>query len=207
MTRLLIADDHPIILSGLEALLRGSRFEIAGSVTDGAAALAAARADPPDILLLDVQMPKLSGVEVLRLLKADRSAVAIVLLTASLEDDHLLEAMRLGVRGIVLKEAAHVRLLECLETVARGGTWVEASILERWREAATHGGQRGPLEGLAPRERQLAQMVARGLRNREIGDALGLSEGSVKVFLHRIYRKLKVGSRTELALLVDQAAR
>lgn len=207
MIRILLADDHPIILSGLEALLRDSQFRIVSSVTDGAAALAATRADPPDILLLDVQMPKLSGVEVLRLLKAEGSPVRTVLLTASLDDGNLLEAMRLGVNGIVLKEAAHARLLECLEAVARGGTWIDACILERWREAAARGEARGPLDGLAPRERQLAQMVARGLRNRDIGEALGISEGSVKVFLHRIYRKLKVGSRTELAILVEQAAR
>jgi two-component system nitrate/nitrite response regulator NarL len=207
MTRLLLADDHPIIISGLEALLRDTDFHIERAVGDGPAALAAVRQDPPDILLLDVSMPTLTGVEVLRLLKAEGSTVATVLLTASLDDGNLLEAMRLGVRGIVLKEAAHSRLLECLETVARGGTWIDACILERWREAAAQGEPRGPLDGLAPRERQLAQMVGRGLRNREIGEALGISEGSVKVFLHRIYRKLKVGSRTELALLVDQAGR
>ena len=207
MIRLLVADDHPIILSGLEAMLRGSGFVIAGSVTDGAGALATVRKDPPDILLLDVRMPTLGGVEVLRLLRAEGVRVPVVLLTASLDDGHLLEAMRLGVDGIVLKEAAHTRLLECLEAVARGGTWIDACVLERWREAAARGGPRSPLDGLAPRERQLAQMVARGLRNREIGDALGLSEGSVKVFLHRIYRKLRVGSRTELALLVEQASR
>jgi two-component system nitrate/nitrite response regulator NarP len=207
MIRLLVADDHPIILSGLESLLRDSEFAIAAVASDGAAALALARSDPPDLLLLDVRMPTLGGVEVLRLLKADGRDVPTVLLTASLDDDHLLEAMRLGVGGIVLKEMAHVRLLECLRTVASGGTWIDAAILDRWREAAAHGRPRGPLDRLAPRERQLAEMVGRGLRNREIGDALGVSEGSVKVFLHRIYRKLNVGSRTELALLVEQAAR
>jgi two-component system nitrate/nitrite response regulator NarP len=205
MIRLLVADDHPIILSGLEALLRDSPFAIASSVTDGAAALASVRRDPPDILLLDVNMPALDGVEVLRLLKGEGSPVAIVLLTASLDDGNLLEAMRLGVDGIVLKEAAHTHLLECLEAVARGGTWIDRAVLDRWREAAARGTARGPLEGLAPRERQLARMVARGLRNREIGDTLGISEGSVKVFLHRLYRKLKVGSRTELAVLVEQS--
>jgi len=207
MTRLLVADDHPIILSGLESLLRDSEFEIAGAVADGAAALAAARDDPPDILLLDVRMPTLSGVEVLRVLKTEGRTIPTVLLTASLDDGHLLEAMRLGVGGIVLKEMAHARLLECLRTVAAGGTWIDAAILDRWRETVAQGRPRGPLDGLAPRERQLAEMVGRGLRNRDIAEALGVSEGSVKVFLHRIYRKLKVGSRTELALLVEQAAR
>jgi len=207
MIRLLVADDHPIILSGLESLLRDSEFVIAGAVADGAAALAAARDDPPDILLLDVRMPTLSGVEVLRVLKAEGRTIPTVLLTASLDDGHLLEAMRLGVGGIVLKEMAHARLLECLRTVAAGGTWIDTAILERWRETVAQGRPRGALDGLAPRERQLAEMVGRGLRNRDIADALGVSEGSVKVFLHRIYRKLKVGSRTELALLVEQAAR
>jgi two-component system nitrate/nitrite response regulator NarP len=206
MIRLLVADDHPIILSGLESLLRDTEFTIVGAVADGAAALAAARADPPDILLLDVRMPTLGGVEVLRLLKAEGSPVPTVLLTASLDDGNLLEAMRLGVGGIVLKEMAHAQLLECLRAVSKGGIWIDASILDRWREAAAHGKPRGPLDALAPRERQLADMVGRGLRNRDIAEALGVSEGSVKVFLHRIYRKLKVGSRTELALLVEQAA-
>jgi two-component system nitrate/nitrite response regulator NarP len=207
MIRLLLADDHPIILSGLESLLRDTEFAIVGAVADGAAALAAARADPPDILLLDVRMPTLGGVEVLRLLNAEGSTVPTVLLTASLDDGNLLEAMRLGVGGIVLKEMAHAQLLECLRAVAAGGIWIDACILDRWREAAAQGKRRGPLDGLAPRERQLADMVGRGLRNRDIAAALGVSEGSVKVFLHRIYRKLKVGSRTELALLVEQAAR
>jgi two-component system nitrate/nitrite response regulator NarL len=207
MIRILVADDHPIILSGLESLLRETEFVIARAVEDGAAALAAVREEAPDILLLDVRMPTLTGVEVLRLLKAEGSRVPTVLLTASLDDGNLLEAMRLGVGGIVLKEMAHARLLECLRVVAKGGTWIDGCLLERWREAAAHGQPRGPLDHLPPREQQLAQMVARGLRNREIGEALGLSEGSVKVFLHRIYRKLKVGSRTELALLVEQAAR
>lgn len=207
MTRLLIADDHRIIISGLEALFRGTHYEIAGFVTEGGAVIGAVHAQRPDILLLDVSMPDMNGVEVLKALRGEGIAVPVVLLTASLDDGHLLEAMANGVEGIVLKEGAHSQLLACLDAVSKGERWIDAPVLERWREAAARGPRINPLERLTPRERQLAEMVGRGMRNREIGEALGLSEGSVKVFLHRIYRKVGIATRTELALLAEQAAR
>jgi two-component system nitrate/nitrite response regulator NarP len=207
MTRLLIADDHRIIISGLEGLLRGTAYEIAGFVTEGGAVFDAVRTHRPDILILDVSMPDMNGVEVLKALRGDGVTIPVVLLTASLDDGHLLEAMSVGVEGIVLKEGAHNALLACLDVIAKGGRWIDAPVLQRWQEAVARGPRISPLAGLTPRERQLAEMVGRGMRNREIGETLGVSEGSVKVFLHRIYRKIGIATRTELALLAEQAAR
>jgi two-component system nitrate/nitrite response regulator NarL len=207
VTRILIADDHRIIISGLEALFRGTAYEVVGFVTEGTSVLPAVRLHRPDILILDVSMPDTNGVAVLKGLRSEGVTVPVVLLTASLDDGHLLEAMAAGVEGIVLKEGAHSQLLACLDAVSKGERWIDAPVLERWREATARGPAVRPLDGLTPRERQLAEMVGRGLRNREIGEALGISEGSVKVFLHRIYRKVGIATRTELALLAEQAAR
>ena len=203
MTRILIVDDHRIIVTGIESILRGTGFEVAGSVADGrdvAAAVAEAR---PDILLLDVSLPGQRGIEVLRALRAEAVRLAIVLLTAGLDDGELLEAVRLGVDGIVLKEGAHNHLLPCLEAVRGGGRWIDPALVRRTLDLAMTGGEPAdPYRGLTSGERSVAALAAEGLRNRDIASRLDLNEGTVKVCLHRIYRKLGVGSRTELAIRV-----
>jgi two-component system nitrate/nitrite response regulator NarL len=152
-------------------------------------------------LLLDVSMPGLSGIELLRALRAAGDARPVVLLTAGLEDAALVEAIALGVNGIVLKEGAHNLLIPCLETVRGGERWIEQDLLGRADEIASGGGVPvDPLALLNPRERRIAELVVRGLRNREIGERIGTNEGNVKVYLHRIYRKLGISSRTEMVL-------
>jgi two-component system nitrate/nitrite response regulator NarL len=201
MTRILIADDHPIIVSGLRAVLADSDYVVVGAVSRGDEVPAAIAAHAPDILLLDVSMPGLSGVELLRALRGAGDRRAIVLLTAGLDDAALLEAVELGVNGIVLKEGAHSLLIPCLDAVRDGGRWVEPGLLQRALDLALSGGAGAdPLAPLTDRERSIAGLVVRGLRNREIAERLSMNEGNVKVYLHRIYRKLGVGSRTELLL-------
>jgi two-component system nitrate/nitrite response regulator NarP len=124
-----------------------------------------------------------------------------VLLTAALDDQALIEAVRLGVEGIVLKEGAHQLLIPCLDAVREGRRWIQQDLLQRALDLQMRGGAApDPLRGLSERERAIAGLVARGLRNRDIAERLGVNEGTVKVHLHRIYRKLGVGSRTELVL-------
>jgi two-component system, NarL family, nitrate/nitrite response regulator NarL len=200
MTRLLIADDHPFIIAGLEAILGDSTFQIVAKAADGEAVLDAVAETNPDILVLDVAMPKRSGIDVLRSLRSRGDKRPVVLLTASLDDNVLLEALELGVNGIVLKEGAQNLLVECLTAVRQGKRWIQPGLLERARQAEEGGGDL--LAALAPRERGIVALVAQGLRNREIGAELGMTEGTVKVYLHRIYEKLGVGNRTELAMLV-----
>lgn len=201
MVRLLIADDHPIIVSGLEAVLRDTDYRVVGSVGDGARVIETVAATSPEILLLDVSMPGMCGLEILRALRAEPSPLQIVLLTAALDNADLLEAVRLGVNGIVLKESAHAQLVECLDQVRSGGRWIDRTLLQRALDLTVAGEASGdPLAALSERERIITSLVSQGLRNREIATRLGMNEGSLKVSLHRIYRKLRVENRTELAI-------
>ena len=199
--RLLLADDHPMIRAAIEVLLRGTGFELVGMAGTGETTLAEVERLRPDILLLDLQMPDGNGLDVLRRLKAARSPVRIVMLTAGIDDSALLEAKSLTVHGIVLKNSDPAFLLDCLECVRDGRSWFDPDLTKRARQLSTGSGRRIPL---APRERQLIGFVRKGLRNREIAEQLGVTEGTVKVYLHAIFEKLAVGNRTELAIRADE---
>ncbi|MGZ3247702.1 MAG: response regulator [Croceibacterium sp.] len=201
MTSVLLADDHPFMRTGVEAVLRGTRFEIVAMANDGDEALAAVARHDPEICIFDVRMPKRSGVEALEALRAKADMRPVVLLTAALEDHALLGAVRAGVNGIVLKDGAEDALLDALEKVAQGEKAIPQVLLQRALDLSLSGGKSDPLAPLAPRERQIAAQVGRGLRNREIADILAMSEGTVKVYLHTIYQKLGIKNRTELALI------
>lgn len=206
--RLLIADDHPILVSGIEAVLRDTRYRVVGTVGTGAAALEAIPTLRPDILLLDVQMPEGTGIDVLRTLRGRGDMRTVVLLTANLSDERLLEAIDFGVQGIVLKEGAEHLLVRCLDEVAKGGRWIDQSLLQRALDLKMKGaaGAKEGIAALSTRERAVAALVAKGRRNREIAEELRITEGTVKVYLHNIYEKLGVTNRTELALLARDAS-
>jgi two-component system nitrate/nitrite response regulator NarP len=208
MTRVLIADDHPIMLSGIEAILRDTEYMVVAKVTNGAAVLEALPSARPEILVLDVQMPERTGLDVLRTLRERGDQRAVVLLTASLDDNSLLEAIQLGVNGIILKDGAQSLLLRCLEDVGSGRRWIEKSLLERALEISMGGGHesRDGLAALSKRERAIVGLVAQGLKNRDVASELGITEGTVKVYLHRIYEKLGVSNRTELAIHARDAS-
>ncbi|HET9427064.1 MAG TPA: response regulator transcription factor [Allosphingosinicella sp.] len=208
MIRLLLADDHPLMLSGIEAMLRGTAYEVVAKANDGVAALEAIPGARPDILVLDLKMPLRNGLDVLRTLRARGDQRPIVILTADLDDQSLMEAIQLGVNGIIMKEGAENLIVTCLDHVARGERWIERSVLQRALDITLRDGAepRGALGALAPRERAISRLVGAGLRNREIADELGLSEGTVKVCLHRIYEKLEISNRTELAMLARELA-
>ena len=197
MTRILIADDHPMIAAALEVLLRGSDYQLIGRARSGADALAQVQRVKPDILLLDVNMPDGSGLDVLKQLRESRRAPAVILLTAGMDDPQLLTADGLEPEGMVLKTSDPALLLECMEQVRGGGKWVDPEIAERTRVAKDKA-SRAP--SLTPRERQLVELVRQGLRNRDIAAQLGVTEGTVKVYLHAIFDKVGVDNRTELAM-------
>lgn len=199
--RLLLADDHPMIRNAIEALLRDTEFEIVGMAGTGQATLDEIDRLKPDLLLLDLQMPDRNGLDVLRHIKAGKSAMRVVLLTAAIDDSALLEAKALKVHGIVLKNSDPAFLIDCLDSVRAGRNWIDPELNARARMLAAGGG--GGVS-LAPRERQLIGFVRRGLRNREIAEELGVTEGTVKAYLHAIFEKLGVGNRTELAIRADE---
>ena len=201
MTRLLLADDHPMIRAALEMLLRNTDFEIVGMAGSGEATLKAVEELRPDLLLLDIQMPDGTGIEVLRRLRSVGSRLRVVLLTAAIDDVQLLEAKALKAQGIVLKNSDPAYLLECLESVRGDRNWIDPELATRVRRLGARTGRRA---SLAPRERQLIGFVRKGMRNREIAEELGVTEGTVKAYLHAIFEKLGIGNRTELAIRADE---
>ncbi|MEI6643506.1 MAG: response regulator transcription factor [Novosphingobium sp.] len=201
MIPVLVADDHGFIRAGVEAVLRGSRFQIVAATASGEETLAAIAMHDPAIVLLDINMPGMNGVQTLEALRARGDRRAIVLLTAGISDRQLLAVMRAGVEGIVCKDGAEGELIDVLEKVHAGGKAVDAALLQRALDLSLSAETGGPLERLNQRERRIARLVARGMRNRDIGGELGIGEGTVKVYLHAMYQKLGIENRTELALL------
>ena len=203
MKRILLADDHPMIRTALEALLRDTEFEIAAMAASGAEALQALERVRPDILLLDLQMPGGTGMDVLRTIRAAGNKVDTILLTAAIDDSALVEAKTLKVQGIVLKNSDPAYLLDCLDSVSHGRVWIDPELAERVKELARSLGGSGAAP-LSAREQQLVGLVRQGLRNREIASQIGVTEGTVKVYLHAVFQKLGVSNRTELALRADE---
>lgn len=196
-----LADDHPLVLRGLcQLIATRPQFEIVSTATDGTAAIDDIRRHAPDVAVLDVNMPKLSGLDVLRAAVAERLATRIVFLTASLTDERMLQAVNLGIYGIVLKDSAPESLLDCLDQVVAGGRWLAADLVQSalTRETARRRNSRGPIEALTAREAEVMRLVTSGLSNKQIARQLALSEGTVKIHLHNVYRKLDLGSRTAL---------
>jgi DNA-binding NarL/FixJ family response regulator len=200
--RLVIADAHPLILAGLQHLFhQEDDLYIVACCRDGEETLKAVYQHHPDVLILDFRLPGKDGWVVLQELVEEPLPVRVVLLAAALDVDEALQACRLGVSGVVLKEMADHLLIPCIRKVYAGGRWIERSSISRAvdtllrREAGEH----KLAKILTPREREMVGCVVGGLHNREIADKLGISEGTVKIHLHHIYKKLQVSSR--LALL------
>jgi DNA-binding NarL/FixJ family response regulator len=199
---LVLADDHPIVLDGLENLFRQEAdFTVLGRCVNGEEALRAVREYRPDVLILDIRMFKMDGLAVLREMKKEGLSTRVVLLTAALDEDQVVEAIRLGVSGVVLKEMAPQLLVQCVRKVHAGEQWLERQSFGRAMERMLRreAGAREIAGILTPREIEIVRMVATGLRNKLIAEKLFISEGTVKIHLHNIYEKLQVSDRLELA--------
>jgi DNA-binding NarL/FixJ family response regulator len=199
---LVLADDHPLILDGLENLFCTEKeFEVLACCIDGIETLEAVRKHQPDVLILDIRMPKKDGLDVAREIQKEKLSTRVVLLTAELDEGEFLEAVRLGVKGIVLKEMAPQMLLKCVRKVHAGEQWMEMRSAKQALEKMLRqeAGVREVAAILTHQEMTIVKMIAGGLRNKEIADKLHISEGTVKTHLHNIYEKLNIDSR--LALL------
>jgi DNA-binding NarL/FixJ family response regulator len=200
--RLVIADDHPLILDGLENLFRlESDVEVLARCRTGEETLQAVRQHQPDLLILDIRMPQKDGLAILQEMCEEKLPTRVVILTAELDEKEALRLLRLGVKGIVLKEMAPQMLVQCVRKVHAGGQWLErlstGHVLDKLlrREA----GARELAGILTPRELEVARLITGGLPNKTIAQNLHVSEGTIKVHLHNIYDKLHLDSR--LALL------
>jgi two-component system nitrate/nitrite response regulator NarL len=199
---LVIADDHPVVLQGLIALLGEHRdFRLFGSYSNGAECIKAIRKLLPDQALLDINMPSPNGLEILRVVTAERLSTRIIFLAASPSDREIMAAVEGGAFGIMLKAYAPDTLIDCLRAVAEGHRWLPAQLvdgaLERARQVRAQFARVD--NALTQREREVMLLVADGLSNKGVGRRLSLSEGTVKVHLHSIYQKVAVDNRTTLA--------
>ena len=197
MTRVLLVDDHPMIAAALEMLLRETDYELLERARTVAEAVKQIAKLKPELLLLDVHLPDGSGLDVLRKLSVGRARLKVILLTAGMDDSQLLSAQDLRPEGMVLKTSDPGLLLECMDAVVSGQPWIDPEIVERTNQAQERAASAPPL---TRRERELVELVRQGLRNRDIAAELGVTEGTVKVYLHAIFDKFKVDNRTELAL-------
>ena len=202
-----IADDHPIVLAGLETLLqREPDITVVDHCADGIETLRAVQKHRPDVLILDLRMPRADGVAVLQQMKKDASTTRVVLLAAVIDDDALLDAIRLGARGVVLKEMAPRFLVDSVREVHAGRQWFEqraiGDAMEKLVRRETAAKEITSI--LSRREIEVVRAVARGLRNREIAERLGIAEGTVKLHLHTIYTKLQVDGRTALIVKLNE---
>lgn len=194
-----LADDHALVLHGLKRLLDGEpEFNVVRTCTNGQEAVAAATCGEVEILLLDVKMPGITGMDVLRTLAGQHTSCKTVLLTAALSEADALEALRLGAWGIVLKEASPDTLLDCIRRVAAGEHWVDREAVSR--SSLPKDPLTDTLRPLTARETEIVRMITQGLRNKAIAERLSISEGTVKIHLHNVYEKLGVDGRLELML-------
>ena len=205
MTKVLVADDDPLTMAGITTLLDKTNFTVVATVNTGAAVLDALPGARPELLILDNDMPERSGLDVLRTLRSKGDDRPVVLLTSRLNDELAREAVKLSVNGIVIKSTAPRDLLVCLESVVQGRRWSDQEVMQRVMEQAmSPDAPRDPFDALSARERAVASLVQSGLRNKEVASELGLTEGTVKVHLHKVFDKLGIRGRTELILLAQE---
>lgn len=205
-TRILIVDDHTIFRAGLSALLSGQpEFKIVGEASDGDEALKLVEKLKPDILLLNLLMPKKNGMEVLEALAKSGNGVRTIVLSAEAEGQEVSRAFELGARGLVLKDSAAATLFKSVRAVMAGQYWVGRKsvssliqTLKHYGDSASSGKPRN--YGLTPREMEIIRAVVSGFPNKEIAHKFGISEQTVKHHITNIFDKLGVYNRLELTL-------
>lgn len=189
--RILLADDHVVVRQGLKALLESEGFNVVGEASDGLEAVERSRDLTPDIVILDVSMPNLNGIGAAREIVHSNSRIKAILLTMHTEDEYVLEALRAGIRGYVLKSRAAEELIEAIRNVSRGLVFLSPGISEVVVEGYL-GRNELPSELLTSRELQVLQLVAEGKSTKEVASLLGISFKTAESHRTRIMTKLEI---------------
>jgi two-component system, NarL family, nitrate/nitrite response regulator NarL len=203
-TSLVIADRYPIVLQGLTSVLGAQKgLKVVACCSDGPSCIEAIRSFVPDIAILDISMPGLTGLEILTIANSERLSTRLVFFTASVQDRELVMAAAAGAYGVILKDAALEILVRSLRQVARGNRLLPRHSFDqdvpREREQRNIVIAENVLTVLTDRERQIMALVSEGLPNKEIGRRLNIACGTIKVHLHHVYQKLEISNRTVLA--------
>jgi DNA-binding NarL/FixJ family response regulator len=203
--RIVIADDHPIFRDGLRRLVEHEPgFELVGEASNGLDTLEVLAKTKPDVLLLDLAMPKLSGMEVLRKLSRARLPMKVIMLTAAIEQPQITEALRLGARGVVMKDSATQLLVKSIHCVLEGQYWVGrdnvSDLIQALKKADMPRERPEEIYRLTAREREVINAIVEGFTNKEIAGRYKISERTVKHHLSNIFDKVGVSNRLELAL-------
>jgi DNA-binding NarL/FixJ family response regulator len=204
--RVLVVDDHAVVREGLRAFLAvQDGIEVAGDAADGEEALEAAARLDPDVILMDLVMPRLDGVGAMRALRERLSRSRVIVLTSFLDDDKLLPALRAGAAGYLLKDAEPEQLVRAVRAAHAGEALLDPVVAARLVDRLSSDGEPEPLERLTPREREVLVLIARGQANKRIALELGLSEKTVKAHVGHVLAKLGVTDRTQAAVLAVRA--
>lgn len=203
-TTLLIADDHTLFRAGLKELIGHWReFQVVGAAANGQEALDLCRQQRPDFVLMDIQMPVMNGVEATRRIQAECPETGVVMLTMSVDEGYLFDALKYGARGYVMKDISAEELRERLHEVVRGeaplSSVIAAKILAEFKRQQS-GAAGDAVEPLTEREIQILQLVTEGLSNPEIGERLYLSDQTVKKQLSTVMQKLHINNRVQAAV-------
>jgi len=189
-----------MIQAAVEAMLRGSDYQLVAKAGTGAEALEAIAEHDPEMVVLDVQMPDGTGLDVLRKIRSAGDDRPVVLLTASIDESGFADALKLKVDGVLLKTSDPALLIDCLDCVRSGEEWIDPHL----NAEATRASSSRDRSLLSPRETDLVKLVRQGMRNRDIAETLGITEGTVKVYLHTVFEKTGVANRTELAIRASE---
>ncbi len=203
---LLIVDDHPVVRDGLVAILATQPdFHIVGEAASGEEALVMVRQKRPEVVLMDLEMPGLDGVETIRLLRDEWSGVRVVVFTAFDTDERILSAVQAGAKGYLLKGAPRSELFEAIRVVHKGGSLLQPVVASRlFDRLASDKGRESPVEELTPREQEVLVLLAQGKQNKEIASELVITERTVKFHISSILGKLGAGNRTEAVTIALQ---
>ncbi len=197
--RVLIVDDHTVVRDGLTAIMgRQKEFVVVGQAEDGLQAVEAARDLRPDVILMDLRMPVLDGVEAMRRIRAEDPDVKFIVVTTYDSDEYVFDAIEAGAKGYLLKDASRKELFEAVRAVHRGESLIEpgvaAKVLDRFVQLSR---QTPESAGLSEREIEVLRLIAKGAANKQIAVALTLSESTIKTHVANIFHKLDVNGRTE----------
>jgi DNA-binding NarL/FixJ family response regulator len=200
--RVLIVDDHAVVRRGLRTFLElQDEIEVVGEAEDGDEAVAAVEELGPDVVLMDLVMPRVDGIEAIRQVRERRPATRVIALTSFVDDDKLFPAVRAGAAGYLLKDVQPQDLVAAIRTVHRGDSLLHPAAAARlMAELASDDGRADPSTSLTPREREVLVLIARGLPNKVIARDLGVSEKTVKTHVSNLLGKLGLTDRTQAAL-------